>query len=142
MINSIFVTLGKLSFVAGLAFVVLKVVYKGTSNEGFRSFYERRRTMLYQVHVNASKLAVFLAFLHGLTLKPLDWTYNVTGWLYGGVIVTLLGLGAYLSIRNQSKPMDEGADAKWRTIRIVKWALTASAIILLLLHYKLYDWMP
>ncbi len=142
MISSVSATVGKLSLVAGLLFVVLKIVYKRSNNERFRSFYEGRRTLLYQVHVNVSKLAVFLAFVHGFTVTPIDGTYNITGWLYGVSMVILLGLGAYLSIRNDAKPMDEERDRKWRTLRIAKWILTVLTVFVLLLHYKLYDWLP
>jgi len=94
------------------------------------------------VHVNVSKLAVFLAFVHGFTVTPMDGTYSVTGWLNGVTMVVLLGLGAYLSIKNDAKPMDEEGDVKWRTLRVVKWVLTVLAVFFLLLHYKLYDWLP
>lgn len=142
MISSVSATVGKLSLVAGLVFIVLKIVYKRSHNEKFRLFYERRRTFLYQVHVNVSKLAVFMAFIHGFTLTPIDWTYTVTGWLFGVSMVALLGLGAYLSIKNDAKPMDEEDDRKWRRLRIVKWILTVVAIFSLLLHYKLYNGFP
>jgi len=55
-------------------------------------------------------------------------------------MVILLGLGAFLSIKNDSKPMDEERDQKWKTVRIVKWIFTVAVVIFLLLHYKLYDW--
>ena len=142
MISSIAASTGKLAYVAGLLFVVLKIAYKRTRSERFRSFYERNRMTLYQVHVNVSKLALLLAFVHGFTLTPLDWIYNVTGWLFGGELILMLGLGAYLSIKNDSKPMDDEGDRRFRTLRMVKWALTLLSVIFLLLHYKLYDWMP
>lgn len=54
-------------------------------------------------------------------------------------MVILLGLGAFLSIKKDSKPMDEKDNRRWKTVRTVKWVLTVAAIVLLLLHYKLSD---
>lgn len=54
-------------------------------------------------------------------------------------MVILLGLGAFLGIKNDSKPMDEEGDQKWKTVRTVKWIFTIAVVILLLLHFKLHD---
>jgi hypothetical protein len=141
MLSSTLATIAKLSLVLGSVFVVLKIVYKRTGNKRYRAFYERWGSPLYRVHVNVSKLAVFAAFIHGFTVKPADQIFSVTGWILGLSLVILLGTGAFLSIKNDSRPMDEEGDRRWRTIRMVKWILTAAVIPLLLLHYKLYDWL-
>ena len=141
MLSAILATIAKISLVLGFVFVVLKIMYKRSQNQKYRAFYEQRRSLLYQVHVNVSKLAVFSAFIHGFIVTQMDQIYSITGWLLGVAMVILLGLGAFLSIKNDSKPMDEESDQKWKTIRIVKWIFTVAVVIFLLLHYKLYDWL-
>lgn len=141
MLSSILATTAKISLILGFVFIVLKIAYKGSHNQKYRVFYERWRPLLYQVHVNVSKLAVLSALIHGFIVTPIDQTYTITGWLLGASMVILLGLGAFLSIKNDSKPMDEERDQKWKTVRIVKWIFTVSVVILLLLHYKLHDWL-
>ena len=66
-----------------------------------------------------------------------DGAYVVTGWVLGAVMVVLLGLGAFLSIKSGAKPMDGEADRKWGRIRAVKWALTLLMFVALALHYLL-----
>ena len=141
MLSSILATTAKLTIILGSIFVVLKIMYKRSHNRKYRAFYERRRSLLYQVHVNVSKLAVFSAFIHGFIVKPIDQTYAITGWLLGAAMVILLGLGAFLSIKNDSKPMEEEGDRRWITVRVVKWIFTVAVIIFILLHYKLSDWL-
>ena len=141
MLSLILATTAKLSLILGFVFIVLKIAYKRSQHRKYRAFYERGRPLLYQVHVNASKLAVVSALIHGYIATPMDQTYSITGWSLGASMVILLGLGAFLSIKNDSKPMDEERDQKWKTVRIVKGIFTVAVVVLLLLHYKLHDWL-
>ena len=96
------------------------------------------KRVLYQLHINGSKVAVILGFIHGLIIAPLNQTYTITGWLLGIVMVALLVTGAFLSIKTKSKPMNREDDSKWKKMRISKWILTVLVFLTLALHYLLY----
>jgi uncharacterized BrkB/YihY/UPF0761 family membrane protein len=74
-------------------------------------------------------------------LPPIDQTYTITGWVLGIVMVLLMGLGVFLSVKTHSKPMDSQDDLKWRKIRIAKWILTLLVFVALALHYLLSGWL-
>jgi hypothetical protein len=77
MLNATLATTAKLTFVLGSVFVVLKITYKRSHNQKYRAFYERRRSLLYQVHVNVSKLSVLSTLIHGFIVKPIDQSYSM-----------------------------------------------------------------
>jgi len=86
-------------------------------------------------------VAVIFGFIHGIIRSPIDQIYTITGWLFGIVMVILTGLGAFLSIKTNSKPMTCEDDAKWRKIRVIKWILTVLVFPALALHYFLSGWL-
>jgi len=86
-------------------------------------------------------VAVIFGFLHGIIGSPVNLRYAITGWLFGVVMVTQMGLGTFLSIKTKSKPMNREDDVKWRRIRIIKWILTALVFPALALHYLLSGWL-
>jgi Zn-dependent protease len=103
--------------------------------------YSTTKRVLYQLHVNGAKVAVIFGFIHGIVRSPIDQIYMITGWLFGIVMVILTGLGAFLSIKTKSKPMNREDDVKWRKIRIIKWILTVLVLPALALHYFLSGWL-
>jgi membrane-bound ClpP family serine protease len=120
--------------VLGLVYVMQKIVGKKIGQSMPKLLTERRQ-FWYGLHTNGSKLSVLLAFAHGLTIIPVDQTYTITGWVLGITLIVLTLLGAFLSIKQNSKPMSLEDDAKWKTIRIIKWILTILVFPLIALHY-------
>jgi hypothetical protein len=92
------------------------------------------------VHVNAPKLSLILAFVHGLTRETINPPNVPTGWTLGIALIVLAVLGAVISIKNKSEPLDDEGDMEWRTVRIVKWVLTVAIVLVLTLHYVWFEW--
>jgi len=132
----------KIFLVLALFHPFYKILNKRKSQDGSNSYSTTKR-VLYQLHVNGSKVAVISAFIHGLYtyMSPIDQIYAITGWLLGIVMIILTGLGAFLSIKTNSKPMNREDDVKWRKIRIIKWILTVPVFLVLALHYLLSGWL-
>ncbi len=135
MISEISANLAKLLGVIGVIFVFFKLNDKLLQNQTYSTFYQKIKLPFYQIHVNGTKIAIILAFVHGFTVKPINQSYIITGWLLGITMLLLLVLGVLLSIKNKSKPMETEEDLEWKTIRIIKWILTACALLFLFLHY-------
>ncbi|MFX1507599.1 MAG: hypothetical protein ACFFDC_16055 [Promethearchaeota archaeon] len=135
IISTIAVNLAKILVVIGVFCVVLKIINKSCRNQSYNAFYNKMQRPLYHIHVNATKFAIILGFIHGFTITPLDQSYILTGWVLGIVMILLLGFGAWMSIKNKSQPLGEAKDVEWRPIRITKWVLTLSVFLLLVLHY-------
>ena len=133
----------KIFLVLALFYPVYKILNKRKLKDGSNSGHHTNTTkrVLYQLHVNGSKVAVIFGFIHGIIRSPIDQTYLITGWLLGIVMVILMGAGAFLSIKNHSKPMNREDDVKWRKIRIIKWILTMLVFLILALHYLLSGWL-
>lgn len=140
MLNVITVNICKIFLVLSLFYPVYKILNKGKLLGGSNSYGTTKR-VLYQLHVNGSKVAVIFAFIHGLIIPPIDQIYTITGWLLGIVMIILGALGAFLSIKTNSKPMSREDDAKWRKIRLIKWILTVLVFLVLALHYLLSGWL-
>ncbi len=135
MISELSANLAKIFLVIGVPFVFFKSINKNVHNYGYTSFYQKTKRPFYQLHVNATKIGIILAFVHGFTVQPISQTYILTGWLLGIIMIVLLGLGAFLSIKNKSHPMDTGKDLQWKTIRHLKWVLGICVLVSLFLHY-------
>ena len=133
----------KIFLVLALFYPVYKILNKRKLVDGSNSGYHTSTTkrVLYQLHVNGSKVAVIFGFIHGIIRSPIDQTYLITGWLLGIVMVILMGVGAFLSIKNHSKPMNREDDFKWRKVRIIKWILTMLVFLILALHCLLSGWL-
>lgn len=127
--------LAKIFLVVGLIFLGLKILHKRINNQRLNSFYEGAEKPLYLLHINATKFATILAFVHGFTAGPSSDSYLITGWILGIAMVLLLVLGAWMSIKNKSQPMNEFRDSDWRAVRIIKWLLTGLVILALASHY-------
>jgi hypothetical protein len=140
MLNAITLNICKIFLVLALFHPVYKILNKRKMREGSDSYSTTKR-VLYQLHVNGAKVAVIFGFIHGIVRSPIDQIYTITGWLFGIVMVILTGLGAFLSIKTKSKPMNREDDVKWRKIRIIKWILTVLVLPALALHYFLSGWL-
>lgn len=138
LINDISVTLSKILLVLGLPYIFLKIIDKGWNNQSYKDFYRKVRLPLYFIHVNFTKIAIILGFIHGIIITPIDQVYVITGWIFGIISIILLGIGVRMSIKNGSRPMNEEEDIEWKTGRNFKWILTPIVIVLFLLHYFLY----
>ena len=143
MLDVVSFNICKIFLVLALFYPVYKILNKRKLVDGSNSGYHTSTTkrVLYQLHVNGSKVAVIFGFIHGIIRSPIDQTYLITGWLLGIVMVILMGMGAFLSIKNHSKPMNREDDVKWRKIRIIKWILTMLVFLILALHYLLSGWL-
>ena len=135
-IDELLTNLAKILLVLGVVFIFTKIAGKrGGYNPN--SFHNRNKNILYQLHVNGSKIGVILAFSHGFINSPKGQTTLLTGCLLGVIMLALLGLGAYLSIKQKSKPMTEQEDDRWKTHRLVKWILTPLLFLAIGIHYFL-----
>jgi len=137
MLNVITVNVCKIFLVLALLYPIYKIVNK-KKWEAASAPPSIVKRVLYQLHINGSKVAVIVGFIHGILIAPLNQTYTITGWLLGIVMVALLGTGAFLSIKTKSKPMNREDDLKWKKIRISKWILTVLVFLTLALHYLLH----
>ncbi|MFX1284783.1 MAG: hypothetical protein ACFFB5_14075 [Promethearchaeota archaeon] len=124
----------KILLLIGLIFIILKIIDKKWNNQPCHGFYVKRKVLLYQLHINGCKFAIILSFVHGFTSTPVNQSDWITGWILGIIMLTLLGLGAILSIKNKSKPMDAEKDLEWKVIRFVKWGLTGIGFLFLVVH--------
>ena len=135
IISTITVNLAKILVVIGVFCVILKIINKTIGNHSYNAFYTKIQRPLYHIHVNATKFAIILGFVHGFTVIPLDVSYIITGWALGIVMILLLGFGVWMSIKTKSQPLSVDKDLEWRPIRITKWGLTLSVFFLLFLHF-------
>jgi len=140
MLDVIALNICKIFLVLSLFYPVYKILNKRKLREGSNSYSATKR-VLYQLHVNGSKVAVIFGFIHGIIRSPIDPIYTITGWLFGIAMVIQMGLGTFLSIKTRSKPMNREDDVKWRKIRIIKWILTVLVFPALALHYLLSGWL-
>ncbi len=140
-INLLTANLCKILFVLGLPYVILKILDKRKGVEDKDSFFRSNKMVLYHLHLTGLKFAVIFSFVHGFMVARIDGVYVITGWVLGSVMVVLLGLGAFLSIKSGSEPMDWEDDRNRRRIRAVKWALTLLMFVSLALHYLLSGWV-
>jgi hypothetical protein len=136
MIHELLGNISKVLLVLGTVFIITKLVNKQRGDKP-DSFHNRNKKLLYQLHVNGSKIGVILGFVHGLTISPRASVYLLTGWFLGIVMLVLLGTGAYLSIKQKSRPMTAKDDEVWRTIRLLKWILTFILFPAIGIHYLL-----
>ncbi len=135
MLNTLIANLAKILCVIGVFFLLFKVFNRRTGNQRFARFYVKISKPFYQLHVNGSKFAIILGFIHGITIQPLDQIYLVTGWVLGIVMIILLALGTRMSIKMKSTMMTPEQDLEWRKIRYIKWSLTLLVLLLLIAHY-------
>ena len=130
MVSSVAAVLALVFLVIGVVFLPLKLLRKDLESSNYK--------ILYRVHVNAPKLALILAFVHGFTRETINPANVPTGWTIGISLILLAVLGALVSFRNKSEPLDEQGDTEWRTVRIVKWILTVVIVLVIALHYIWY----
>ena len=130
MVSSVAAILALVFLVIGVIFLPLKLFRKDLESSNYR--------ILYKVHVNAPKLGLILAFVHGLTRETINPANVPTGWTIGISLILLAVLGVLVSFRNKSEPLDEQGDAEWRTVRVVKWILTVVIVLIISLHYIWY----
>ncbi|MFW9967839.1 MAG: hypothetical protein ACFFEA_11870 [Candidatus Thorarchaeota archaeon] len=130
MVSSNAAVLALVFLIIGVIFLPLKLLRKDLENSNYR--------LLYKVHVNAPKLALILAFVHGLTQETINPPNVPTGWTVGIVLVALAVLGGVISIKRKSEPLDDQGDAEWKTARVVKWVLTIVIVLVLTLHYAVF----
>lgn len=129
-ISSLLVNVSKILFGLSLIYIILKMLNRKTE----LSWYPKIKNALYQIHINTGKFATILGIAHAVFVIPQSTIYWVTGTLFGAVMIILLGLGAYMSIK-LNKPMTEQENSEWRKIRLVKWLLTIFAVVFIALHY-------
>ena len=127
MISTVAAFLALIFLIIGLPFLPLKIFRKELENSNYR--------LLYKIHVNAPKLTLILAFVHGFTRETINPVNIPTGWTLGITLIILTTLGALLSIKNKSEPLDDSGDVEWKTVRVVKWLITVTFIVALSLHY-------
>jgi hypothetical protein len=127
MVSSIAALLSLVFFVLGLLFLPVKLLRKDIENSTYR--------ILYKLHLHAPKLATILALLHGFTVSPVVSAYLLSGWILGISLILMLAIGAFLTIKTGSEPLDDQGDVTWKNVRIFKYLLTIVAIISLVLHY-------
>lgn len=113
IISELSASFAKILLLIGLIFVVLKIIDKKWNNQPCHGFYEKRNLLLYHLHINGCKFAIILAFVHGFTSTSLNQSDWITGWIVGIIMVILLVLGAILSIKNKSKPMNAEKDSEF-----------------------------
>jgi len=119
--------ISKVLLVVGLLFIIVKGLGKRPSTY----------PALYNLHKAGPALATILAFVHGLTIDPIDQTYATTGWFLGLSMLALFALGIFMGFNNKWVPFDDQKDAKFKKLRILKWILTATVIVALASHYLL-----
>jgi hypothetical protein len=130
MVSTVAAVLALVFVAIGVVFLPLKLLRRNLENSNYR--------ILYKLHVNAPKLALILAFVHGFTRETISPANVPTGWIIGIALILLAALGVLVSIKNKSEPLNEQGDAEWRTVRIVKWILTVVIVLVVALHYVLY----
>jgi hypothetical protein len=119
--------ISKVLFVVGLLFIIVKGLRKRPSAYG----------LLYNLHKTGPALATILAFVHGLTIDPIDQTYMTTGWFLGLSMLALFVLGIFMGFKSSWVPFDDQKNAEFKKLRILKWILTATVIVGLASHYLL-----
>ena len=82
MIDELIVNIAKILAVLGVFFIFFKQFRNRTTNESYHKFYKKYRKLFYHLHVTGIKLATLLGFVHGITIKPIDQTYIISGWLF------------------------------------------------------------
>jgi hypothetical protein len=120
--------IAKILVVLGIIFIIMKGL--GKQLEGI---YEK----LYILHKAAPAFATILAFVHGLTIIPLNQNYVLTGWFLGFCMLALLILGVFLGFQSGWVPFDDEKNHQFKPLRIIKWILTVIMIIALGAHYLL-----
>ena len=130
MVSTIAAYAALIFLIIGVIFLPLKLIQKDVENSRYR--------LLYKLHVNAPKLALILAYLHGFTRETINPPNIPTGWILGISLVILAALGALLSIKSNSEPLDDKGDSDWRSVRIVKWVFTVVIVFVLMLHFVLF----
>jgi hypothetical protein len=130
MISTIAAYAALVFLIIGVIFLPLKFLRRDQENSNYR--------LLYKVHVNAPKLSLILAFVHGFTRETVNPANIPTGWTIGITLLILAVLGALISIKTSSEPLDEQGDSEWRTVRIVKWIVTIVIIVVVAFHYILF----
>ncbi|MFW9890102.1 MAG: hypothetical protein ACFFER_18115, partial [Candidatus Thorarchaeota archaeon] len=94
MVSSIAAVLALVFLLIGVIFLPLKLLRKDLENSDYR--------LLYKVHVNAPKLALILAFVHGLTRETINPPNVPTGWTVGILLAALAVVGGVISIKRKS----------------------------------------
>lgn len=130
MVSTISAYAALIFLIIGIIFLPLKLIRRDLESSNYR--------LLYKIHVNAPKLSLILAFVHGFTRETINPANIPTGWLLGISLILLAILGALVSIKNKSEPLDKEGDAEWRSVRIVKWVVTLVAMVVLSLHFILF----
>ncbi|NHJ01861.1 MAG: hypothetical protein EAX86_06930 [Candidatus Heimdallarchaeota archaeon] len=134
IISDLSASSAKILLLIGSIFIILKIIDKKWNNQPCHGFYEKRKVLLYHLHINGCKFALILSLVHGFTSTPVNQSDWITGWILGIIMVILLALGAILSIKNKSKPMDAKKDLEWKVIRFVKWGFTGVGFLFLVVH--------
>ncbi|MBN1682026.1 hypothetical protein JW865_00550 [Candidatus Bathyarchaeota archaeon] len=135
MFQEILSNISKVLLVLGTVFVISKMINKIQGNK-VGSFHNKNFKTMYWLHVNGSKIGIILCFVHGFTIEPCQ-KYLYTGYFLGGIMLILLAIGAYLSIKMNSNPMGEEDDVKWRNLRLIKWVFTFLLFSAIAVHYLL-----
>ena len=105
MVSQIAAILGLVFFIIGLIFLPLKIFRKDLENPTYR--------ILYKVHVQAPKLATILALVHGFTMAPINPNQQLSGWVLGISMILMLLMGAFLTIKTKTTPLDDQGDATY-----------------------------
>jgi hypothetical protein len=103
MLDVIALNICKIFLVLSLFYPVYKILNKRKLREGSNSYSATKR-VLYQLHVNGSKVAVIFGFIHGIIRSPIDQIYTITGWLFGIVMVIQMGLGTFSASKPNLNP--------------------------------------
>ena len=136
MVHELLGNISKITFVLGTIFIFTKIQNKKTGDK-LESFHNRFKNILYQLHTNGTKIGIIAGFYHGLTIEAKALIYVNTGWILGIIMLVLLLTGAFLSIKQKSKPMTPKDDETYKTIRSIKWIFTILLYPAIGIHYLL-----
>jgi uncharacterized membrane protein len=126
--------IGKVLIVAGLIFVVWKVVRKHSNKKPYETIKRSKKQTWYNIHKAAFALATILGFVHFVAVE-VDPKYLLSGWILGISMVIMFGQGIYLGFRSGWQPFTGAQDQQYKTMRIVKWILTPIMFLSMVWHF-------
>ncbi|NHJ85564.1 MAG: hypothetical protein FK734_08885 [Asgard group archaeon] len=135
LLSTITINISKVLILIGIIFIIWKMITKVKKKPS--NVYEKSKKIFYNLHKAGPGIALILSFVHGLTIEPINQTYVITGWIFGGLMLLLTGSGIFLGFQSKWTPFNEDQDAHYKIIRIIKWVLTVFLIAALILHYFL-----
>jgi hypothetical protein len=117
-----------------MIFVILKILHRKSADVMKPSLYDKMKIVLYNLHKAGSILGTIFAFIHGLAYESVPQGFLLTGWILGGFMIILSGMGIFMGFQNKWIPFDDEKNKKFKTLRIIKWFLTTLMLAALIFH--------